>query len=148
MKIVTRYVAEDGKLFDDPLKCQDYEAHQMGVIPGSVAALIQSLKKIPKEKFCTCLFYIRQSSGKTLFFRAAFDLEPHLAPFVNVDDLEEDKRCIIYTIDKLIKDLAQFDKDAPVCGMMVVADDIKFTGDISVMQTTNQDCWDKQSETQ
>ena len=147
MKIVSRYVAKDGRIFDDPLKCQDYEDHLMGVIPGSVAALIQSLNEIPKERFCTCMFYIRQDSGKTLFFRAAVDLEPRLSPYVNVNDLEEDKRCILYTIGKLVKDLGQFDKDAPVCGMMVIADNINFKGDISVMQTTNKDCWDNKSET-
>lgn len=143
MKIVTRYIAEDGRTFEDPLECQDYEDREMGIIPGSVASLIQSLKKLPQDNFCTCIFYIRGKSGKNIYPAVTIDLEPYLSPYVNVADLEEDKRCITCTIGQLIKTLGQYDKESPVCGMMIYADNFPFRKNVSVFQSVNPKCWEK-----
>ena len=148
MKIVTRYVAKDGRTFDDPLKCQDYEDHQMGILPGSVASLIRSLEELPQDNFCTCIFYIVvDAKKKNIYCRFSLDLEPFLSPYVNVEDLEDDKRRLTCTIAQLIKALGRYDKDAPVCGMMVYADNISFQNtNVSVFQCTNPECWNKNPE--
>jgi len=147
MKIVTRYVAKDGRTFDDPLKCQDYEDHQMGVIRGSVAALLESLKGLPQDNFCTCIFYISEESGKSIYARVTLDLEPFLSPYVNVEDLDIDARRLTCTIGQLMKGIERYDKDAPVCGMMMHGDNISFNGNVCIFQCNNPECWENKSET-
>ena len=141
MKIRVKYIAEDGKFFDDPLKCQEYEKNEMGVIPGSVAALRHTLEKMPQDNCCSCIFFIKGKPKNTVYSRVTMDLEPYLGSYVNVADLEEDKRRLVCTISKVVSDLGEFDKDMPACGMMIYSDNIHM-GNVSIFQSTNPECWE------
>ncbi len=141
MKIETKYVAEDGRIFDDPLKCQDYENTKMGVIPGTVGSLIKMLSKFPKEKYCSCLYFIDTDKGKYIHLRVTFCIDNKLCDYVNIETLDAEKRYFSCTIGELINELKMYGETSKVCGMVVVGDGYEMKN-MSVASQTNQEMWD------
>jgi hypothetical protein len=49
METEIKYRAKDGRVFDDPFKCEDYE-NTLGISPGTIGDVLQFLEKEPEDK--------------------------------------------------------------------------------------------------
>ena len=147
MEIATIYYkAKDGRIFTDPLECEEYEK-TIDIVKGSAADFIRYLEKVYKpETYVSGIVYLRTPDGKKNIMTChTFCCDVQLATFVNVDDLAPEQRYIITTIEDVIRFLKKFDKDSPVQYMLAFADDVDFTRP-GVMAMCNDKVWDKKKE--
>ena len=135
------YKAKDGRLFTDPLKCEEYEK-TLGIVAGTVAALIVELEKIAKPKsYIDAIIYVKRPDGqKTIYTPHTHCVDDQLESFVNVKDLTQEQRYEYTTMDHLIEFLRQLDKDSQVQYMIVWSDDIDFNRP-GIMANHNRDVW-------
>ena len=135
------YKAKDGRLFTDPLKCEDYEK-TIGILPGSVAQLINELEKLAKPKaYINGIIYVKLPDGKkTVYTQYTTCLDDQLESYVNVKDLTQEQRYLFTTIYSLIEVLRQLDKDSQCQYMIVWSDDIEFSSP-GIMANHNKDVW-------
>jgi hypothetical protein len=135
------YKAKDGRLFTDPLKCEDYEK-TIGILPGSVGALIVELDKIGKPKaYIFCIVYVKSPDGvKSIYVRNTTCVDDQLESYVNVKDLTQEQRYQYETIGDFIKILRKLDKDSQCQYMIVWSDYINFK-EPGIMANHNKDVW-------
>lgn len=58
------YKAKDGRIFTDPLECEEYEK-TIGIVKGSAADFIRYLEKVYKpETYVHGVVYLRTPDGK------------------------------------------------------------------------------------
>lgn len=135
------YKAKDGRLFTDPLKCEEYEK-TLGIVAGTVAALIVELEKIAKPKsYIDGIIYVKRPDGqKTIYTPFTICVDDELESFVNVKDLTQEQRYEYTTMGHLIEYLRQLDKDSQCQYMIVWSDDIDFNRP-SIMANHNRDVW-------
>lgn len=135
------YKAKDGRLFTDPLKCEEYEK-TIGILPGSVGALIVELEKIGNPKsYIDGIIYVKHPDGKkTIFTPYTICVDDQLESFVNIKDLTQEQRYQYTTIGRLIEFFRQLNKDSQCQYMIVWSDDIDFNKP-SIMANHNKDVW-------
>ena len=136
------YKAKDGKLFQDPLECQEYEKN-LGVIPNSVADIINVLEEMNPNDYVNATMILKEPDGtKTILCYDTICCDLKMNPYVNVEDLDIEQRCFIYTFTDIINWLKKYDKDCPVQYMIVFSSDItmKNTG---IMANNNPNVWSK-----
>lgn len=143
MEIATIYYkAKDGRLFTDPLKCEEYEK-TIGILDGSVGALIEALEKWDPETYIHGVVYVKHKDGtKTTYCRCTICVDDKLESFVNVKDLTKEQRFIISTAKELIYALKQEDKDDMQQHTIVFSKDINFKK-VGIVSSYNPDVWDK-----
>lgn len=142
MEILTIYYkAKDGRIFTDPLECEDYEK-TLGIIPGSVAALIVALEKIAKPKaYIFGIVYVKCPDGeKKILIRNTTCVDDQLESYVNVKDLTQEQRYQYETIGGFIKILRTLDKDSQCQYMIVYSEDIDFASP-GIMANHNKEVW-------
>ena len=127
MEIYARYIAKDGKLFDDPLKCEEYEK-SLGILSGSVGHLINILQKETTDKqYITGIVIVRQSDNRKILARYTGDISHHLEDYVNVDNLKTEQRYEASTVGGLLRTLKELDKDLPCQYMIAYSDNLNMT---------------------
>lgn len=136
------YKAKDGRLFTDPLKCEAYEK-TIGIMPGTVGALINALEEIGKPKaYVEGVIYVKFPDGKkTIFTPNTFCVDDQLESFVNINYLTQEQRYVSNTMRRLIKMFRQFDKDAQCQYMIVWSEDIDFK-EPGIMANHNKEVWE------
>jgi hypothetical protein len=142
MEIATIYYkAKDGRLFTDPLKCEEYEK-TIGILHGSVGELIANLEKLDPDTYIFGTVYIKHKDGtKTTYCRCTICVDDKLDSFVNVKDLTEEQRFIISTVKELIHALKEEDKDNMQQHTIVFSKDINLKK-VGIMSSYNPDVWD------
>lgn len=135
------YKAKDGKIFTDPLKCEDYEK-TLGVLPGSVGRLIQELEKLNPKFYICGIVYIKEKDCGTIYCRCTTCCDHLLEDYVNVEDLQEYQRYLYQTAGEFVKELKKKDKDYPCQWMIVFSENIKMSKP-GIMANYNQEVWDK-----
>ena len=137
------YKAKDGRIFTDPLECEEYEK-TIDIVKGSAADFIQYLEsKISPKTYVHGVLYLKTPDGKKNILNcitACCDMQ--LGTFVNVDDLAPEQRYIFTTIEDVIRFLKKFDKDSPVQYMLTFSDNVDFEKP-GVMAMCNNNVWDK-----
>ena len=136
------YKAKDGKLFQDPLQCEEYEK-TIGIIPGSVGALIQALEKLGPKTYIFGVVFMKGKEETAVFTRCTVCCDNILEDYVNVENLREDQRYMYETADEFVEVLKKMDKDNPCQYMIVFSKDIDFkkTG---IMALSNPEAWKKE----
>ena len=135
------YKAKDGKLFTDPLKCEDYEK-TLGILPGSVGQLIQELEKLGSDTYIFCIVYVKEKTCKTIYCRYTACCDSVLEDYVNVENLSEGKRYLYETVEEFVNMLKKTDKDYPCQWMISFSENIDFKNP-GIMSNFNREVWDK-----
>lgn len=119
MEIFAKYIAKDGKSFDDPMECQEYEK-TIGILSGSVGELIHLLDKNTKRNYYIFgVVKIRDGNKGYIYTRYTACIDYLLEDYVNVEDLPEEKRYEKATVGELADTLRKLDKDLP-CQFFII----------------------------
>ncbi len=110
MEIEVIYKAKDGKLFNDPYKCREYE-EQLGTESGTVARARIDLKALGEDKYVFGMLKVRNNGANKYYTYVTRCLDDQLEDYVNVDDLDVDKRWMRSTISDVLRDMESFYDD-------------------------------------
>lgn len=135
------YKAKDGRLFNDPLECEDYEK-SLGVLPNSIGDLINQLEKEHvKGDYMTGIIIVKESNGQTsIYAESTVNIDDKLEDYVNVENLKEEQRYLTAKVDDVVKFLKKLDKDRPCQYMIVYSKNIDFQR-LGVMANHNKEVW-------
>lgn len=137
------YKAKDGKIFFDPLECEEYEK-TIGILPDTVGALIADLEKLEPSNYIHGIVLVREKDGErdvpVVYARTTICCDSLLEDYVNVDNLTEEQRYIKFTVGNLIYELKQTNKDYPCQYMLEYSSNINMTP-CSVMSNYNKNVW-------
>lgn len=139
------YKAKDGRIFTDPLECEEYEK-TIDIVKGSAAHVIQILGELRPETYVHGIVYLVTPDGKKYTrMCATVCCDRRLEPFVNVADLSIEQRYVTNTVADVLMFLKQFDKDSKVTYLLTYDDDIKFSSP-GIVFFRNDEIWDKKKE--
>ena len=135
------YKAKDGRLFYDPLECEDYEK-SLGVLPNSIGDLINQLEKEHvKGGYMTGIVMIKETNGQTsIYAESTVNIDDKLEDYVNVENLKEEQRYLTAEVDNVVKFLKKKDKDLP-CQYMIVYSKYIDLHEPGVMANHNKEVW-------
>ena len=140
------YKAKDGRLFDDPLKCEDYE-RTLGIVPGSVGELISNLEKQTKpEDYVDGLVLVRKQDGSgSMYKRSTVCIDEKLEDYVNVENLSKEQRYESATVGGLLSQLKEVDKDLPCQYFLIWSKDIDMSN-FGMMANYNKEAWKREGK--
>ena len=135
------YRAKDGKLFTDPLECENYEK-KLGVIPGSVADIISYLNEQCKpESYLHGLVYVLEPDGsKSLYQCTTVCVANKLDSFVNIENLDINQLFMATKVKEVIEWLGRYDKDCPVHYFLCYSKNIDMSN-CGVITLSNPKVW-------
>lgn len=135
------YRAKDGKIFTDPLECENYEK-KLGVIPGSVADIISYLNEQCKpESYLHGLVYVLEPDGsKSLYQCTTICVANKLDSFVNIENLNTDQLFIATKVKEVVEWLGRYDKDCPVHYFLCYSKNIDMSN-CGVITLNNPNVW-------
>lgn len=138
------YRAKDGRIFEDPLKCEEYEK-TIGIISGSCADFMRYLEEnFEPSIHVHGLIFVRNPDGSaSIHSCATINCSDKLESYVNVKDLNEGQLYISTTVADVIRFLKLCDKDSPVQYMLAFSDDISMKHP-GVMSMSNHKVWSKE----
>ena len=110
MRIEQYYVAKDGTRFRDPFECERYEA-SLGKEVGTLGWAMEYLKT-EKEQYVSGVALVLHKGNISPFFFVTMNIEGLLGDYVNVENLEEEKRYTICTVGEMIEILKNSSMDA------------------------------------
>ena len=129
------YKAKDGRIFTDPLKCEEYEKN-LGVIPGTIGELVKILEKYsPEHQVCLLVMWWDKEKKK-------IQMEPLLSVKIADDDdamaFEKDRIIKVKSALKYLRKLPQ-DEQAQWMGWVTES----FAADMcTVLADTNRGLFD------
>lgn len=137
------YKAKDGRIFEDPLKCEEYEK-TIGIISGSCADFIRYLEEKHKPSiYVHGLVFVRNPDGSaSVHSCCTVNCSDKLESYVNVKDLADEQLYITTTVADVIRFLKRWDKDSPVQYMLTFSEDIHMEHP-GIMSMNNPKVWDK-----
>lgn len=145
MEIYQKYVAKDGRMFDDALKCQEYEK-TLGVVNGSVGDLIVTLENNTKrETYIFGIVKVKEGDKRYIFIRATICVDDMLKDFVNVEELTREQRYRVSTAGELTDTLKELDPDSPCQFFIIFSDDIDLNK-AGAMSSYNKKAWNEESK--
>ena len=144
MKIGITYTAKDGRQFDDPYKCEEYEK-RLGTQPGTVGSARIDLKEIGEQKYVFGILKVRHEGSNYYRTYVTRCVDDKLEDYVNVSNLDMDKRWIRNTISDVLYDLEQFNDDDLCEYEFLYCDHWKFGGEypFGCTRTYNQKLWEE-----
>lgn len=143
MEILATYMAKDGKMFKDPLECEEYEKG-LDVIQGSVGDIINYLgKQCKPDDYVHGLVYLKEPDGtKCLFQCATFCIARMQDPFVNLENLDTDQLFIKTQVKEVVEWLGRHDKDCPVQYFLAYSKNIDMSN-CGIIEMHNPKLWEK-----
>lgn len=144
------YRAKDGKLFLDPLECEEYEK-TIGILPGSVGALIADLEKLKPTMYIHGVVLVREKEANkdesAIYTRTTMCCDSLLEDYVNVNNLTEEQRYMSETVGCFIKELKKTNKDYPCQYMLAFSHNISMVP-AGVMSNYNISAWRSEDKKQ
>ena len=113
MDIDVVYKAKDGMQFSDPFKCEEYEK-RLGSEPGTVGRARIDLKALGENTYVFGLLKVRHDDVNHYRTYVTRCVDDKLEDYVNVSELDVDKRWIRNTIADVLRDMEQFN-DNDLC---------------------------------
>ena len=137
------YKAKDGKMFTDPLECENYEK-TIGVVAGSVGDLIRTLEKEAKPTdYVLGIVMVRLPDGTAnIYTRCTVCIDDKLEDYVNVNSLSKEQRYETTTVERLVEPLKHEDKDLPCQYMLLFSENIDMH-ESTIMSCYNKSVWKK-----
>lgn len=144
MDIDITYTAKDGRRFSDPYECEEYEK-RLGTEPGTVARARIDLKELGEDKYVFGLLKARHDGVNHYRAYMVRCVDDKLEDYVNVSDLDVDKRWIRNTISDVLHDMESF-RDDDLCEYeFIYCDHWEFGGEhpFGCSRTHNLGLWDE-----
>lgn len=140
------YRAKDGRIFEDPMKCEEYEK-TIGILSGSCADVIRYLEEKHKPSiYVHGLVFVRNPDGSSAIHSCCtVNCSDKLESYVNVKDLTEEQLYITTTVADVIRFLKRWDKDSPVHYLLTFSEDIRMEHP-GIMSMSNTKVWDKEED--
>lgn len=135
------YKAKDGRLFHDPLECEEYEK-TIGILPGSVGALIKSLEELSPTDYIMGMVIVKEEECCCFYRRETVCCDSLLEDFVNVKELTKERRYLYETVGNFIEELKKTNKDYPCQYMLAHSSNINMKPS-AVMSNYNEKVWKK-----
>ena len=136
------YKAKDGKIFFDPIECEEYEK-TIGVLPGSVGDLLNELDKNTSDTdYIHSIVKILDGDESRIDMRTTICVDNLLEDYVNVENLSEEKRYAISTAGELKNILKEVNQDLPCQWFVIFSSDINFDC-LGAMSNYNKNAWRK-----
>lgn len=135
------YKAKDGRLFTDPIECEEYEK-TIDIVSGSIGELIHELEKKDPSLYLFGILLLKRGDTKSIYTIGTVCCDDQLESFVNVKDLTEEQRYISYTIGMILERLREQDKDAPCQYFFTYSPYRDFSKDICAMANQNSKAWE------
>lgn len=110
MDINVIYTAKDGRRFNDPYECEEYEK-RLGTEAGTVARARIDLKALGENQYVFGLLKVRHDGCNYYRTYVVRCLDDKLEDYVTVSELDVDKRWIRNTISDVLRDMEQYNDD-------------------------------------
>ena len=138
------YTARDGKKFHDKRECEEYEK-RLGTEPGTVGRARIDLKELGEDKYVHGLLKVRHEGFNNYRIYVVRCVDDKLEDYVNVSELDVDKRWIRSTIADVLSDMEQFSDDDLCEYEFVYCDHWEFGGEhpFGCCRTHNTKLWDE-----
>ena len=144
MDINITYTAKDGRRFNDPYECEEYEK-RLGTEDGTVARARIDLKALGENTYVHGLLKVRHEGANYYRTYVVRCLDDKLEDYVNVSELNVDKRWIRNTMSDVLHDMEQF-SDNDLCEYeFLYCDHWEFGGEhpFGCCSTYNPTLWDE-----
>ncbi len=142
MKIEQTYIAKDGRKFDDPCECEEYEK-TLGIEEGSIGDLLMKLEKYRAEDILSgVLLSIHDDKSITLLFDNVC-VDEKLRPYLNVDNLDESQRWITNTVQDTIRSIKNTLSEDDPCQHIFVIRNKLHENDANVSSSYNPRFWEE-----
>ena len=138
------YRAKDGRLFHDPLECEEYEK-TIGILPGTVGALIKNLEELSLTDYIMGLVVVKEEECCCFYRRETVCCDSLLEDFVNIKELTKEQRYLYETVGDFIEELKKTNKDYPCQYMLAHSSNINMRPS-AVMSNYNEKVWRKDKE--
>ena len=144
MDIDVIYKAKDGMRFNDPYECEEYEK-RLGSEPGTVGRARIDLKALGENEYVFGLLKVKHDGIKCYRTYVTRCVDEKLEDYVNVSELDADKRWIVSNIGNVLHDMEQYNDDDPCEYEFLFCDHWDFGGEhpCGCVRTNNQELWDK-----
>lgn len=142
------YKAKDGRIFTDPLECEQYEK-TIGIVSGSIADMLRHIKEnVGDCKYVSGAVYYRWPDGRKTFNDiTTMCIDDKLESFVNVKDLQEEQRYIAMSVEGFI---AYYDKekmrDFPCQYLLSFSNDLSCHIVTVMANGINPNVWEKKED--
>ena len=144
MDINVIYTAKDGRKFNDPYKCEEYEK-RLGTETGTVALARIDLKALGENRYVFGILKVRHNDVNHYRTYVVRCVDDKLEDYVTVSELDVDKRWIRNTVADVLRDMEQF-SDNDLCEYeFLFCDHWEFGGEhpFGCTRTNNQELWDE-----
>ena len=136
------YKAKDGRVFYDPLECEEYEK-TIGILPGSVGDFLNWLGKYTTDSdYIFGIVKVQDGDKSSIYTRSTVCADSLLEDYVNVENLTQEQRHYISTAGELKNTLKQINQDLPCQYFIVFSSDIDFHVS-GTMANQNNNAWRK-----
>ena len=142
MDIDITYTAKDGRRFNDPYECEEYEK-RLGTEPGTVGRARIDLKEIGESEYVFGILKVRHDGINHYRTYMVHCIDNRLEDYVNVSELDVDKRWIRNTISDVLHDMEQY-CDEDLCEYeFLFCDHWEFGGEhpFGCCRTNNPELW-------
>lgn len=145
METEIKYRAKDGRVFDDPFKCEDYE-NTLGISPGTIGDVLQFLEKEPEDKHVSGILICKHNGElcSNTFSNLCIQEE-------EVDDIfggikSEEKGWIINTVKDVIEVMRiSYDKN-DLCQITFLIGETRYMKNCIPVTTYNSKLWNPDKE--
>ena len=144
MDINVIYTAKDGRRFSDPFECEEYEK-RLGTRPGTVARARIDLKALGENKYVFGMLKVRHDDVNHYRTYVTRSVDEKLEDYVNVSELDVDKRWIRNTMSDVLRDMEQFGGDDLCEYEFLYCDHWEFGGEhpFGCCRTYNPTLWEE-----
>ena len=144
MDINVIYTAKDGTKFNDPYECEEYEK-RLGTEPGTVARARIDLKELGEDKYVFGMLKVRHDDVNHYRTYVTRSVDEKLEDYVNVSELDVDKRWIRNTISDVLRNMEQFNEDDLCEYEFLYCDHWEFGGEhpFGCCRTYNPTLWEE-----
>ena len=144
MDINVIYTANDGTKFNDPYECEEYEK-RLGTEPGTVGRARIDLKELGEDKYVFGMLKVRHDDVNHYRTYVTRSVDEKLEDYVNVSELDVDKRWIRNTISDVLRNIEQFSDDDLCEYEFIYCDHWEFGGEhpFGCCRTYNPTLWEE-----
>ena len=144
MDINVIYTAKDGRRFNDPFECEEYEK-RLGTEPGTVARARIDLKELGENEYVHGLLKVRHEGVNHYRTYVVRCVDDKLEDYVTVSSLDVDKRWIRNTISDVLSDMEKFGDDDLCEYEFLYCDHWEFGGEhpCGYCRTINPKLWEE-----
>lgn len=144
MDIDITYTAKDGRRFSDPYECEEYEK-RLGTEPGTVARARIDLKDLGEQEYVFGLLKVRHEGVSHYRTYVTRCVDEKLEDYVNVSELDVDKRWLRNTIGDVLRDMEAYNDDDLCEYEFLYCDHWVFGGEhpFGCCRTSNPKLWDE-----